>query len=137
VIILREHEIDLNIDKKLTTNLDGEKIYTVITNLLINAINYTPKGGKISIQSKIDKKSITISINDNGIGLDENEINRLFKPFGKIERYGKGWDIVVGGMGMGLFISKEIIELHDGKIWVESEGRNEGSTLYFSIPIIK
>ena len=132
---MREHEINLNVDKHLITNFDREKIYTVITNLLINAINYTPKGGKISIHSKIDKKSIVISIKDTGIGLDEKEIIRLFKLFGKIERYGKGWDIVVGGMGMGLFISKEIIELHDGKIWVESEGRNKGSEFYFSLPI--
>ncbi|MBY9014838.1 MAG: PAS domain S-box protein [Candidatus Lokiarchaeota archaeon] len=137
VIHMREHEINLNVDEQLITNFDREKIYTVITNLLINAINYTPKGGKISIQSKIDKKSVVISIKDTGIGLDENERIRLFKPFGKIERYGKGWDIVVGGMGMGLFISKEIIELHDGKIWAESEGRNIGSTFYFSIPMIK
>ena len=136
-IQMREHEIDLNLGKNLITSLDKEKIYTVITNLLINAINYTPKGGKISIQSKIDKKSIVISIKDNGIGLDEKERTILFKPFGKIERYGKGWDIVIGGMGMRLFISKEIIELHNGKIWAESEGRNKGSTFYFSFPITK
>jgi len=137
LIHMREHEIDLNMDRQLITHLDKEKVFTVITNLLINAINYTPKGGKISIQSKIDKRSIVISIKDTGIGFDESERIRLFKPFGKIERYGKGWDIVVGGMGMGLFISKEIIELHDGKIWVESEGRNKGSIFYFSIPITK
>ena len=137
VIHMRKHEIDLYIDKQLITHLDKEKIYTVITNLLINAINYTPLGGKISIQSIIDKKSIVISIKDTGIGLGESEKIRLFKPFGKIERYGKGWDIVIGGMGMGLYISKEIIELHDGKIWVESEGRNKGSTFYFSVPMIK
>ena len=95
------------------------------------------KGGKISIHSKIKKKSIVISIKDTGIGLDENEIIHLFKPFGKIERYGKGWDIVIGGMGMGLYISKEIIKLHDGKIWAESEGRNKGSTFYFSSPMIE
>ena len=134
---MREHEINLNVDKQLITTFDREKVYTVITNLLINAIDYTPKGGKISIHSKIDKKSIVISIKDTGIGLDESEIIRLFKPFGKIERYGKGWDIVIGGMGMGLFISKELIELHHGKIWAESEGKNKGSTFYFSIPITK
>jgi PAS domain S-box-containing protein len=136
-IYMREHEINLNVDKNLITTFDKEKMYTVITNLLVNAINYTQKGGKISICSKIERKSIIISIKDTGIGLEESEIIRLFKPFGKIERYGKGWDIVIGGMGMGLYISKEIVELHDGKIWVESEGRDKGSTFYFSIPMIK
>jgi len=136
-IYMREHEINLNVDKNLITTFDKEKMHTVITNLLVNAINYTQKGGKISICSKIERKSIIISIKDTGIGLDESEIIRLFKPFGKIERYGKGWDILIGGMGMGLYISKEIVELHDGKIWAESEGRNKGSTFYFSIPIME
>ena len=106
-------------------------MYTILALLFKSS----SRGCKISIQSKIYKKSLVISIKDNGIGLDESERIRLFKLFGKIERYGKGWGIVVGGMGMGLFISKEIIELHEGKIGVESEGRNKGSTFNFSIPI--
>jgi signal transduction histidine kinase len=134
---MREHTINVSLDEKLITTIDKEKIFTVISNILINAIDYTPQGGKISIKSSIDKNFLTISVKDNGIGLTEEEKKCLFKPFGKIERFGKGWDITIGGMGMGLYISKEIIELHGGKIWVESEGRNKGSTFYFSIPIAK
>ncbi len=132
---MREHTINVSLDEKLITTIDKEKIYTVISNILINAIDYTPQGGKISIKSSIDKNFLTISVKDNGIGLTEEEKNLLFKPFGKIERYGKGWDITVGGMGMGLYISKEIIELHGGKIWAESEGRSKGSEFHFSLPI--
>jgi len=132
---MREHTINVSLDQKLITTIDKEKIYTVLSNILINAIDYTPQGGKISIKSSIDKKFLTISVKDNGIGLTEEEKNRLFKPFGKIERFGKGWDITIGGMGMGLYISKEIIELHGGKIWAESEGRNKGSEFHFSLPI--
>ncbi len=132
---MREHTINVSLDEKLITTIDKEKIYTVISNILINAIDYTPQGGKISIKSSIDKNFLTISVKDNGIGLTEEEKNLLFKPFGKIERYGKGWDITVGGMGMGLYITKEIIELHGGKIWAESEGRSKGSEFHFSLPI--
>ncbi len=132
---MRKHIINVSLDEKLITNIDKEKIYTVISNILINAINCTPQGGKISIKSSMDKNFLTISMKDNGIGLTEEEKNLLFKPFGKIERYGKGWDITAGGMGMGLYISKEIIELHGGKIWAESEGRSKGSEFYFSLPI--
>jgi len=132
---MREHTIDVALDEQLITAIDKEKIYTVISNILINAIDYTPQGGKISIKSSIDRNFLTISVKDNGIGFTEEEKNQLFKPFGKIERYGKGWDITVGGMGMGLYISKEIIELHGGKIWAESEGRNKGSEIHFSLPI--
>ncbi len=132
---MREHTINVSLDEKLITTIDKEKIYTVISNILINAIDYTTQGGKISIKSSIDKNFLTISVKDNGIGLTEEEKNLLFKPFGKIERYGKGWDITVGGMGMGLYISKEIIELHGGKIWAESEGRSKGSEFHFSLPI--
>ncbi|MHA2129203.1 MAG: sensor histidine kinase, partial [Promethearchaeota archaeon] len=75
-------------------------------------------------------------IKDNGIGLTYEEKGRLFKQFGKIERYGQGLDIIPEGSGLGLYISKKIVELHDGEIWVESEGRNKGSTFFFSLPLI-
>ncbi|MFX0082717.1 MAG: ATP-binding protein [Candidatus Hodarchaeota archaeon] len=80
---------------------------------------------------------MVISIKENGIGFIEEEKSRIFKQFGKIERYGQGLDIIAEGSGFGLFISKKIIELHGGDIWVESEGRNKASTFYFSLPIIQ
>jgi len=104
---------------------------------LINAIKYTPVGGHITIDSKQKDGYYIISINDTGIGLTQKEISQLFTQFGKIERYGQGWDVGIGGTGLGLYISKELITLHEGKIWVESEGRNKGSTFFFSLPIIK
>ena len=134
-IKMREHIINVSLDKKLITAIDRDKIYTVISNILINAIGYTPQGGKISIKSSVDKNFLTISVKDNGIGLTEEEKDRLFRPFGKIERYGKGWDIDIEGSGLGLYIAKGIIDLHGGEIWVESEGRNKGCIFSFSLPI--
>jgi len=131
---LRNQTIQTNLHNKLETFFDKERIYEVISNLLVNAIKYTPSNGQITIQSEINKASIIISINDNGIGFTEEEKGQIFKQFGKIERYGQGWDVAIEGTGLGLFITKKLVELHGGKIWLESEGRNRGSTFYFSIP---
>ena len=133
---MRNHSVILNLNDKLLTKFDEEKIQKALSHLLLNAINYTPKSGKINISSKIRNSDIVISIKDDGIGLTTEEKQKLFKQFGKIERYGKGWDIGIDGPGFGLYNSKKIVELHGGKIWVESEGKNQGSTFRFSIPII-
>ncbi|NVM19002.1 MAG: PAS domain S-box protein [Candidatus Lokiarchaeota archaeon] len=135
--ILREQKIKVNIKNKIITVFDKEKISEVIENLLINAIKYTPAGGEITIDSKQEDGHYIISIKDTGIGLTQKEIEQLFTQFGKIERYGQGWDVGTEGTGLGLYISKELMTLHEGKIWVESEGRNKGSTFFFSLPIIE
>ena len=134
---LREQVINVNIQDNLFTEFDKEKIYEVITNLLINAIKYTPVGGNITIESSKSESQYIISMKDTGIGLTQKEITQLFTQFGKIERYGQGWDVGIEGTGLGLYISKELMVLHEGEIWVESDGRNKGSTFFFSLPIIK
>ncbi|KKK45605.1 MAG: Signal transduction histidine kinase, partial [Candidatus Lokiarchaeum sp. GC14_75] len=126
--------VNLDIANKIILNFEKERIYEVITHLIINAIKYTPPYGEIKIQTKNKGTNVIVSVQDNGIGLSVDERRKLFKQFGKIERYGQGWDIGIEGTGMGLFTSKKIVELHGGKIWVESEGRNRGSTFYFSLP---
>ena len=135
LIRLRAHTIDIDLREDLTLMFDREKLKDVISNLLVNAVKYTPPGGNIEIKSRIEDNFLVISIKDNGIGLTENEKLQLFKQFGKIERYGQGWNVLSEGSGMGLYISKELIELHGGKIWAESMGRNRGSTFYFSLPL--
>ncbi len=134
---LREQKINVNIKEQIFMEFDKEKIYKVITNLIINAIKYTPVGGQITIDSQQKDGHYIISIKDTGIGLTKKEISQLFTQFGKIERYGQGWDVGIEGTGLGLYISKELMVLHEGKIWAESEGRNKGSTFFFSLPIFE
>ena len=115
-------------------NFDKEQIRHVINNLITNAIKYTPLNGKIGVNSKIAEDSIEIAIQDSGIGFTEEEKERIFTQFGKIERYGQGFDVISEGVGLGLHIAKKIIDLHGGEIWVESEGKNKGSSFSFSLP---
>lgn len=133
---LRGHTINLELHENLITQFEKEQIHQVVGNLLNNAVKYTPPSGLIEIKSEIRDDLIVLSIKDNGMGFTEEEKSRIFKQFGKIERYGQGMDIIPEGSGFGLFISKKIVELHGGDIWVESEGRNKGSTFYFSLPLI-
>lgn len=133
----REQSISVQISTELITEGDRDKLLEVIENLLLNAIKYTPTKGMIEVNSKIIGKNIVLSIKDNGIGFTTEEKKNLFTQFGKIERYGEGYDIDIDGSGLGLYISKKIIELHGGEIWMDSEGRNKGSTFYFSLPLIE
>ncbi|MHA2008967.1 MAG: PAS domain S-box protein [Promethearchaeota archaeon] len=131
----RDHKLILEIQDELPVLIEKERIYEVIINLLSNAIKYTPPNGIIKIKSERKKGEYLVSVKDNGIGLTKEEISKIFKKFGKIERYGKGLDVVSEGSGLGLYISKRITELHGGKIGVKSKGRNKGSTFTFTIPI--
>ena len=132
---LRNHELEINVQPKLITNFEEEQIHKVVSNLLSNAIKYTPPNGKIEIKSELRDNLIITSIKDNGIGFTSEEKQKIFKQFGKIERYGQNLEVVTDGTGLGLFISRKIIELHGGEIWVESEGRNQGSAFYFTLPL--
>jgi len=130
----REHSINMELPNSLIAKFEKEEIHDVIINLLKNAIKYTPPRGWIEIKTEILEDFVVVSIKDNGIGFTEEEKERIFKQFGKIERFGQGLDLGIDGSGLGLYISKKIVESHGGKIWMESEGKHKGSTFYFSLP---
>jgi signal transduction histidine kinase len=130
----RKQSIVLDVHDKLFANIEKEEIHDVISNLLTNAIKYTPPMGKIEVKAELKKDLVVVLVSDNGIGFTEAEKTKIFKQFGKIERYGQGLDLGIDGTGLGLYISKRIVESHGGKIWMESEGKNMGSTFYFSLP---
>jgi PAS domain S-box-containing protein len=132
----RKIELILDIPDKLDAKVDKIRIEQVVLNLLSNAIKNTPPKGKIIM--KLYKKGdwTEFTINDTGIGLIQEEMDRLFTRFGKIERYGEGLEYIdIQGSGLGLFISKEILDLHEGQIWAESEGRDKGCTFTIKLPI--
>lgn len=113
--------------------IDKTMITEVLSNLLDNAIRYTPEGGRVTIFVEAQPDKVITHIKDTGIGIPQASIPHLFKKFYRVSgvlRQG------AKGTGLGLFISKEIIKLHGGSIWVEStEGK--GSTFSFSVPVNK
>jgi PAS domain S-box-containing protein len=111
--------------------VDREKIELAIQNLLDNAIRYTPSGGKVTISLSYDKKEIEFKIQDTGIGIPKRQQVRVFS------RFFRGSNAIrreTEGSGLGLYIAKNIIEAHGGRIWFESE-EGKGSTFYFTLPV--
>jgi len=121
-------------DKKLPKILvDKEKIKMVVQNLFDNAVKYTPKKGKIEVSIISKKEGIEFEIKDSGIGVPENQKERIFKRF---SRATNAIGSKAPGTGLGLAIAKDVIEKYRGKIWFESK-ENKGSTFYFTLPTAK
>jgi PAS domain S-box-containing protein len=112
-----------------TLNIDKNEIKRVLRNLISNSITYTPKGGSITVNAESGENEVIISIKDTGKGIAETELDKIFdRFFSKAKKFRKV------GTGLGLYLSKQIVETHGGKIWAESN-LGEGSTFYFTLPI--
>lgn len=121
--------IETYFDKNLPAiNADQERIYQIFSNLIGNAIKFTPDKGKILIQASLDQQMVKFCIIDTGIGIQEEDIPHLFEPFWQARNDSKT------GAGLGLAIVKRLVMAHKGRIWVESE-LNKGSKFSFTIPI--
>ncbi len=114
-------------------NMDKERIAICIQILLVNAITYTNPGGKVTISIKHDKnkKEILLTVKDTGIGIPKAQQKRIFTKF---YRASSAIKMETTGSGLGLYIAKNTVETHKGKIWFESE-EGKGSTFYFTLPV--
>lgn len=134
-ILFQEKNLDIRIksDIKEEIQIDCAKIFTVISNLISNAIKFTPEKGKINISIFKNHDKIKFEIKDTGIGIDKVNVKKIFNAFFTLNKnqYRKRKGL---GLGLGLAICKKIIELHGGKIGVESE-INNGSSFWFTIPL--
>jgi two-component system CheB/CheR fusion protein len=125
------HQIVISSGCSLSINADRDKIGQVINNLLSNAIKYSPKKRNIEVSCIELPNNVQISIKDEGIGINSDDQERLFDRYYRIESHKTK---SISGFGIGLYLSSEIIQRHNGKIWVESEIDN-GSTFCFSLPL--
>lgn len=126
-LLRRKHVLKVDLPDEFFIQIDGYQIEKVFINILTNAIKFTPSKGEIFLQLLDNDDFIEILIKDTGIGFTEEEKKKLFTKFGKIERYGQNLDVDIEGVGLGLYLSNKIIELHKGEIILKSEGRNKGS----------
>lgn len=109
---------------------DKDRIEQVLINLITNAIKYSPESYKVCISIGQEKDIIKVSVKDSGIGIAKQSLSKIFDKYHRLEEHAVHFQ----GLGIGLFISYEIIERHKGKIWAESE-LGIGSTFYFTLPI--
>ncbi|TFF87542.1 MAG: HAMP domain-containing histidine kinase [Promethearchaeota archaeon] len=114
---------------------DKERLFQVFSNLLSNAIKFTPKNGEIQISAEKEEDLYKFSITDNGIGLIDSELARVFNKFERFKQTVEEGYEKETGTGLGLYISKGIVEAHGGEIKAFSEGRNKGTTFTFTLPI--
>lgn len=125
-----KHRLVFNEKHKITVNADRFRLYQVITNLLTNAVKYSPDGGDVIISIRKANGKVIVSVKDSGIGIAKEQQKKIFD---RLYQVTDPKEKTFPGLGMGLYISKEIIKRHKGNLWVESE-RNKGSTFYFSLP---
>ncbi|TWR25515.1 PAS domain S-box protein [Mucilaginibacter achroorhodeus] len=124
------HRIEFKADCEMRVHADKVRLEQVVTNFLTNAIKYSPKADKVTITCDIDDKNFKVSVTDFGIGIPDDKKDFLFDRFYRVQESSSH----VSGLGLGLYISAEIIKRHKGEIGVESKA-NIGSTFWFTIPI--
>ena len=109
---------------------DGQRLEQVVLNLLNNATKFSAEGCDIILKARSNNTEIVVEIQDSGIGIAREEQSRLFKPYSRLDSDRQRHP----GLGLGLAMAKQVVELHGGKIWVESEP-GKGSTFSFSLPL--
>jgi signal transduction histidine kinase len=108
---------------------DGPRLEQVLLNLMNNATKFTPDGGKIVVRARRQDNGVVVEVQDDGIGIAKDKQNMLFKPYSRLDADRQRHP----GLGLGLALSKQVVELHGGKIWVDSEP-GMGSTFSFFLP---
>ncbi len=127
------HTLDVAMpDVNTVVVVDRIKLSMALTNLLNNAIKFTPSGGHISLSYKLKPGAVWIIVRDSGIGIPQDQLQRIFEEFHQVEDHMTRRH---GGMGLGLAIAKALVEAHGGRIWAESAGPNQGSTFYINLPL--
>lgn len=116
-------------DNTLNASLDPRLMQLVVTNLLTNALKYTPDGGPVEFMVSVVDHLVRLNIRDNGIGIPAHELPHLYEPFHRAENVGR-----IGGTGLGLYITKQAVELHGGMILCESQV-GEGTTFTVEFPV--
>ena len=133
LVCQQNEEAEANAKLDTVVQADKYRINQVVSNLVNNSIRFTKQGGTIYViirkTSKNNKSEITVSIKDTGTGIDPEIMPRLFSKFATKSNTGTG-------IGLGLYISKSIIEAHDGRIWAENNSDGKGATFSFSLPLI-
>jgi PAS domain S-box-containing protein len=129
----KEITLQMDLEKHLEVEADQDRVNQVLTNLIGNALKFTPAGGTVTVVGKKipDLQKIQLGVRDTGPGIAEKDFQKLFEKFSRVESQAMQG---VSGTGLGLTIAREIVELHGGRIWIESE-EGKGSFFVFELPV--
>jgi signal transduction histidine kinase len=125
------HVINYDQRQPVLLNADRDKIGSVISNFISNAIKYSPKGKYIDVSCIVKDGEVILSVKDDGMGIKPEDLDKIFDRYYRVET---NHTRHISGFGIGLYLSSEIIERHGGKVWAKSES-GKGSTFYFSLPL--
>ncbi|UEG54223.1 PAS domain-containing protein [Mucilaginibacter daejeonensis] len=125
------HTVDLLPCPSVTVEADRDKIGSVISNLLSNAVKYSPRGKRIVVNCEVQGNEAIVSVSDEGMGIKPQDIDKLFERYYRVN---SKHTQTISGFGIGLYLCAEILQRHDGRIWVQSE-LGVGSTFSFSLPL--
>jgi signal transduction histidine kinase len=129
----KEHQLLRDLPRNpLLVNADREKLVQVFVNLLSNAVRFTPPKGTIRVSARPMRNEVLVEVIDTGIGIPAHEIDKIFKEFYQIEDHMTRRE---GGLGLGLSIAQGLVKLHNGRIWAESKGPNQGSSFKVVLPL--
>lgn len=130
-LTVNSHKFEYEGNSPIIVEADRDKISSVVSNLVANAVKYSPKGKRIKVYCNVSKKEVVVSVRDEGMGIKPSDINKIFDRYYRVS---SPHTQQISGFGIGLYLSAEIVERHGGRIWVESES-GVGSTFYFSLPL--
>lgn len=125
--LLKGGKLELALDDDCLALVDKENFNMVLSNLLTNAVRYSPEKADIKITLTGDDKQLYLSIADHGQGIEEYQLKKIFKLFYRATK-------VTGGTGLGLYIVKHVVKAHKGRVWAESPGLGQGTTIKIRIP---
>ncbi len=114
-------------------NGDGDRLMQVFVNMLHNAAKFAGREGQIWLEAKRENKMAVVTIRDNGCGISANALSKIFEP---LWQAGRTRDLSHDGLGIGLFLVKQLVELHGGRVEACSDGPNKGAKFTVALPII-
>ncbi|MFQ3596989.1 MAG: tetratricopeptide repeat protein [Chloroherpetonaceae bacterium] len=130
----KSQTIDLDLDESAVADLDLERMREVLDNLVSNAVKYSPVGKRIQVSLVHAEGGVRIAVKDEGQGLTEADKEKLFGKFQRLSARPTGGE---SSTGLGLSIVKQLVELHGGKVWAESEGKGKGATFFVELPMVE
>jgi PAS domain S-box-containing protein len=132
-LTVSSHTFQFDTPEALEISADRDKIGSVISNLISNAVKYSPRGKTITINHQTTAGSVVVNVSDEGIGIEQHHLGKLFDRYYRVK---SDHTQHISGFGIGLYLSAEIIQRHGGRIWADSEV-GLGSTFHFSLPLTK